>query len=154
MGGLPRYKSTDSSRSVHVVLLILVFSKHSVTSFSILLLPHSLSVLFRTATKMGIKALIVSTLLIAAQVTAEPAPYKLASMSLNTAFGLLKRQSGYQPTQTFCGTGDTCAEACGAGYVQCPSSDGDMHCFDPAIQQTCCPDGSGSKSSSTHLIQH
>lgn len=83
-------------------------------------------------------------LLAAAHASAEPAPYKLGKMSMNNAFGLLKRQAGYQPSQTYCGPGETCADSCGAGYVQCPSTDGDMHCFDPDVKQTCCPDGTGS----------
>ncbi|KAE8449271.1 hypothetical protein EG329_008438 [Mollisiaceae sp. DMI_Dod_QoI] len=93
---------------------------------------------------MLLHTFVVSSVLVAAaHAVAEPAPYKLGSMSLNNAFGLLRRQAGYQPTQTYCGPGDDCASSCGDGYVQCPSSDGDLHCFDPAIQQTCCPDGSG-----------
>ncbi|KAK4948733.1 hypothetical protein LTR10_012738 [Elasticomyces elasticus] len=36
---------------------------------------------------------------------------------------LLKRQT------TFCGTGNTCAEACGAGFEQCGSSPD--HCYNP-----------------------
>jgi hypothetical protein len=95
---------------------------------------------------MLFSALAVSSLFVAVAVaTPEPAPYRIGSMSVNPAFGLAKRQAGYQPTQTFCGSGYTCAEACGADYVQCPSSDGNLHCYDPAIQDTCCPDGTGSK---------
>ncbi|KAE9372169.1 hypothetical protein N431DRAFT_558064 [Stipitochalara longipes BDJ] len=74
---------------------------------------------------------------------AEPAPYKLGKMSINQAFGLMRRQAGYQPTQTFCGPGTDCASSCGAGYTQCASTDGDLHCYNPTVQQTCCPDGTG-----------
>jgi hypothetical protein len=74
---------------------------------------------------------------------ASPAPYKLGKMSINSAFGLMKRQAGYQPTQTFCGPGADCAASCGAGYVQCPSTDSTLHCFDPDVKQSCCPDGTG-----------
>jgi len=82
----------------------------------------------------------VSSLFVAsALAVASPAPYKLGSMSFNNAFGLNKRQAGYQPTQTYCSPGDTCAEACGATYEQCVSSDGDLHCYDPTIKQSCCP---------------
>ncbi len=43
---------------------------------------------------------------------------------------ILKRQ-GYSPDTTFCGRGDTCAEACGANSVECASSDTSMlYCHD------------------------
>ncbi|CZR53978.1 uncharacterized protein PAC_03861 [Phialocephala subalpina] len=93
---------------------------------------------------MFFSTLAVSSVLLAAtHVAAEPAPYKLGSMSLNNAFGLLKRQAGYQPTQTYCGPGTDCPTSCGATFAQCASSDGELHCFDPTIKETCCPDGSG-----------
>jgi len=76
-------------------------------------------------------------------VVAEPAPYKLGSISFNNAFGLAKRQSGYAPSQTYCGPGIDCPSSCGAGYTQCASSDNELHCYNPVIKQTCCPDGSG-----------
>ncbi|KUJ08456.1 uncharacterized protein LY89DRAFT_711535 [Mollisia scopiformis] len=88
-----------------------------------------------------------SVLLAVVHAAAEPAPYKLGSMSLNNAFGLFKRQAGYQPTQTYCGPGADCAASCGADYIQCASSDGDLHCYDPTIKETCCPDGSGNSCS-------
>jgi hypothetical protein len=78
-----------------------------------------------------------------ALVAAEPAPYKLGKMSMNHAFGLMRRQAGYQPTQTFCGPGTDCASSCGTGYTQCASTDGDLHCYNPTVEQTCCPDGTG-----------
>jgi len=76
-----------------------------------------------------------------------PMPYRIGVMSINPAFGLAKRQAGYEPSQTECGSGDTCAEACGTGYVQCASNDGGMHCFNPDIKETCCPDGTGNSCS-------
>ena len=57
---------------------------------------------------------------------------------------ILKRQ-GYYPTTHLCGEGETCAEACGATYVQCPSTSG-TYCYDPAVGDHCCRDGSGSQS--------
>ncbi|KAF8864299.1 hypothetical protein BDZ45DRAFT_711745 [Acephala macrosclerotiorum] len=96
---------------------------------------------------MFFSTLAVSVLLAAAHASPEPAPYKLGSMSLNRAFGLLKRQAGYQPTQTYCGPGADCATSCGADFVQCASTDGDLHCYDPSIKDTCCPDGSGNSCS-------
>ncbi|KAH8794526.1 hypothetical protein F5882DRAFT_449245 [Hyaloscypha sp. PMI_1271] len=86
----------------------------------------------------------ISSVFVASAVAAaEPAPYKLGKMSMNQAFGLMRRQAGYQPTQTFCGPGEDCAASCGAGYSECASSDGDLHCYNPTVQQTCCPDGTG-----------
>ncbi|KAJ8113231.1 hypothetical protein OPT61_g4594 [Boeremia exigua] len=56
---------------------------------------------------------------------------------------ILKRQ-GYSPDTSFCGRGDTCAEACGANSVQCPSTDTSMlYCHDSDDGSKCCPDGSG-----------
>jgi len=108
-------------------------------------LIHSLSsaVIF-IPIKMLVNIFVASSLFVtSALAAAEPVPYRIGSMSLNDAFGLLKRQAGYAPTQTYCGPGADCAASCGAGYVQCDSTDGDLHCYDPDIQQTCCPDGSG-----------
>ncbi|KAK2070257.1 hypothetical protein P8C59_004769 [Phyllachora maydis] len=82
----------------------------------------------------------------------EPRPYKLEplhKMSIHDMFGVVRRQtpsgsnSGYQPAQSVCGDGNTCAEACGAGFETCASSDSAVHCYNPAVQQTCCPDKSG-----------
>lgn len=92
-----------------------------------------------------------SILAVSASATAsEPMPYKLAARSLNPfgnqAYGLTKRQSGYQPSQTFCSGYGTCAEACGTGYETCASTDGDLHCFDPTAKETCCPTGTGGMS--------
>ncbi|KAL2066445.1 hypothetical protein VTL71DRAFT_2516 [Oculimacula yallundae] len=87
-------------------------------------------------------------LLASAFVTAEPSPYKLATISKNPNFGLGRRQdAGYSPTQTDCGSGDTCATACGASYIQCASTDDSIHCYDPTIKESCCPDGSGNSCS-------
>ena len=89
-----------------------------------------------------------SILAVSASATAsEPMPYKLAARSLNP-FALTKRQSGYQPSQTFCSGYGTCAEACGTGYETCASTDGDLHCFDPTVKETCCPTGTGGMSPS------
>lgn len=93
----------------------------------------------------------VSTVVVAAlagQAMAEPVskPYKLplAKMSVKEIFGLSRRDdTGYQPTQTLCGTGTTCAEACGTGFEQCASKDNQIHCFDPTAKQTCCPGDTG-----------
>lgn len=57
---------------------------------------------------------------------------------------MVKRQGGYYPSTHQCGEGATCAEACGVGQEQCPSTSG-IVCFDPTIGDTCCPDGTGSE---------
>jgi hypothetical protein len=59
-------------------------------------------------------------------------------------FGLQRRDNGYQPTQTFCGMGSTCAEACGKGFEMCPSTDNAIHCYNLDVKQVCCSDMSGS----------
>jgi hypothetical protein len=57
---------------------------------------------------------------------------------------IAKRQ-GYTPEQRTCaGTGRTCQEACGAGSVQCPSTDNRIHCHTPSTGTHCCTDGTGS----------
>ena len=80
----------------------------------------------------------------ASNVAAEPQPYKLAYMPV-LGMSLMRRDtSGYQPEQTVCGTGTTCEQACGNGYTQCASSDDSVHCYNPAAQQNCCSDSTGS----------
>ncbi|KAI0899749.1 hypothetical protein F4806DRAFT_492744 [Annulohypoxylon nitens] len=97
--------------------------------------------LFQTVSSIAILAL-------AGQAIAEPVrqPYKLKSarMSARSIFGLDRRgDDGYSPEQQFCSAGDTCAEACGKGFEQCPSKDGVVHCFNKAGNQTCCPGQTG-----------
>ncbi|KAI0888983.1 uncharacterized protein GGS22DRAFT_65616 [Annulohypoxylon maeteangense] len=97
--------------------------------------------LFQTVSSIAIMAL-------AGQAIAEPVrqPYKLklAQMSAKSIFGLDRRDDGgYSPEQQFCGSGDTCDEACGKGFAQCPSKDGIVHCFNKAGNQTCCPGKTG-----------
>jgi hypothetical protein len=102
---------------------------------------------------MLVKSLAVYAVFIATVLAnAEPAPFKLGKMSLNQVFGLAGRQSqGYQPTQTICGEGETCPEACGANTAQCASNDGELHCFEPSAQ-LCCSDGSGSNLQSPPIL--
>ncbi|KAF3022030.1 hypothetical protein E8E14_012606 [Neopestalotiopsis sp. 37M] len=71
-------------------------------------------------------------------------PYKpLAKMSVKDILMGRQAGAGYYPDSTACGTGNTCAEACGAGYQQCYSTDDLIHCYDAANAQTCCPNSSG-----------
>ncbi|OTB08158.1 hypothetical protein M426DRAFT_19303 [Hypoxylon sp. CI-4A] len=99
--------------------------------------------LFRSVSSIVLAAL-------ASQVITEPLrrPYKpergLALISTRSLLSLDRRQDdGYSPEQQFCGSGDTCAEACGKGFNQCASNDGMVHCFNKSAKQTCCPDKTG-----------
>lgn len=84
-----------------------------------------------------------AALLAATLVTASSQPYKLATGPL---LSLARRDTyGYQPEQSVCGAGSTCAEACGSGYEACASDDGNTHCYNPGDNQSCCRDGSGSE---------
>ena len=83
----------------------------------------------------------------ASQAVAEPQPYAARKlMSVRDMFGAVRRDGAadsYSPSQSYCGLGETCAQACGAGYATCASTDDAIHCYDPSNQQVCCPDGSG-----------
>lgn len=89
----------------------------------------------------------VAAFAFAANVAAEPMPYKPANMKMSSRelFGRQEGTPGYTPDQAACGTGSTCAEACGAGYETCASTDSQIHCFNPTAGELCCPDKSGSK---------
>lgn len=70
---------------------------------------------------------------------------------------LLRRQDdgGYEPEIRECGDGNTCAEACGAGYEQCDSTDTTNHCFNPAAGETCCQFlGIGSSCNAGYFCAH
>jgi len=89
----------------------------------------------------------VAALAFAANVAAEPMPYRPTMMKTSTRalFGIARReeQPGYQPEEAVCNEGNTCEEACGAGYQTCSSSDSQVHCFNPTVGELCCPDKSG-----------
>jgi hypothetical protein len=87
----------------------------------------------------------LAALSFAANVAAEPVFFKPA-MSARSLFGVVRRDEnpGYQPEQAMCNNGNTCAEACGGGYETCSSSDDEVHCFNPAAGEKCCPNKSGS----------
>lgn len=81
-----------------------------------------------------------AVLAFAANVVAEPQPM----FAVMPGMSLMRRDtSGYSPDVTKCGAGDTCSQACGAGFAQCPSNDNIAHCFNPNAKQACCTDGSG-----------
>src|SRR5947208_1745273 len=91
----------------------------------------------------------LAVLAFAARAMAEPKPYKpvLMKSSPRELFGVVRRDdgSGYQPSQSMCGVGVTCEAACGAGYQTCASNDAAVHCYNPSINEICCPDQSGSE---------
>ncbi|KAK8011211.1 hypothetical protein PG990_010176 [Apiospora arundinis] len=85
----------------------------------------------------------IAIMAVAGHAIAEPVPQprqmNLAKMSVRDIFGLQRRDDGeYQPSETLCGSGSTCAEACGKGFEQCGSKDDQVHCFNPAVGQKCC----------------
>ncbi|KAF4338073.1 hypothetical protein FBEOM_8035 [Fusarium beomiforme] len=97
----------------------------------------------------------VALLACASNVAAEPQPYKLVKAPV-LGLSLSRRSTpGYQPDQSVCGGGgDTCAEACGAGYESCPSEDDSTHCFNPTMKQTCCFDGTGNSCDEGYYCSH
>lgn len=92
---------------------------------------------------MFFKTLVVAALV--ATSCAERVPYKLSRRSNPLVALAARQQPGYQPVQTFCGHADTCAEACGTGFEQCPSEDGLSHCYHQSAGEVCCRDAEGSK---------
>jgi hypothetical protein len=102
---------------------------------------------FRTAASAAILAC-------AAHASAEPQPYKLAMMPV-LGLSLSRRDTnGYQPEQSVCGDGNTCAEACGQGYEQCAALDESVHCFNPLAKQKCCQDGTGNSCDQGYYCTH
>ncbi|KAF5609378.1 prp 4 c [Fusarium pseudoanthophilum] len=97
----------------------------------------------------------VAFLACASNVAAEPQPYKLVKAPVE-GLSLARRSTpGYQPDQSVCGGGgDTCAEACGAGYESCPSEDDSTHCFNPTVKQSCCFDGTGNSCDAGYYCSH
>ncbi|KAF4977587.1 hypothetical protein FZEAL_5901 [Fusarium zealandicum] len=90
----------------------------------------------------------------AANAAVELQPYKLTKATV-LGVSLSRRASpGYQPEQSVCGDGSTCAEACGKGYETCPSNDDSTHCFNPTVKQTCCSDGSGNSCDHGYYCTH
>ena len=129
---------SSSDRSLHTSLTHLL-PRTAELSFQLHLTLH-IKMLFNILTV----STLVATAFAEADPAAFPAPYKLGKMSFNQALGLMVRQSqGYQPTQTQCGPGTDCPSSCGEDYVQCASNDGDLHCYEPSLGESCCSDGSG-----------
>ncbi|RFU74829.1 prp 4 c domain-containing [Trichoderma arundinaceum] len=107
--------------------------------------------LFRTATSV---ALLACAAHVSARAEAQPKPYKLAMMPV-LGMSLVRRDTnGYQPEQSQCHDGDTCSEACGAEYTECPSNDHVSHCYNPSAKQNCCSDGSGNSCDEGYYCTH
>ncbi|KAH6607543.1 prp 4 c domain-containing [Trichoderma cornu-damae] len=107
--------------------------------------------LFRTATSV---ALLACAAHVSARAEAQPKPYRLAMMPV-LGISLARRDTnGYQPEQSQCHDGDTCADACGSDYTECPSNDGVAHCYNPAAKQNCCADGSGNSCDEGYYCTH
>jgi hypothetical protein len=76
-------------------------------------------------------------LIVFALLSAFTVAQKQAFTNANSFGAMLKRgdsivkRQGYTPETEWCGTGDTCEVACGAGKVECPSKDiSTLYCHD------------------------
>jgi hypothetical protein len=122
-----------------------VFRSSISATLSFQYIPFSAKEISHNKIKMHFTTLSLCLLVATVLAEAEPAPYPLGvMMSFNDAFSLMKRQTpGYQPGSYNCGQGATCVEACGPGQQQCASNDGQIHCYNPTVKQSCCSNGSG-----------
>ncbi|KAF4455345.1 prp 4 c protein [Fusarium austroafricanum] len=97
----------------------------------------------------------IAFLACASNAAAEPQPYLLIKAPVQGLSLARRTTPGYQPDQSICGGGgNTCAEACGAGYEACPSEDKSTHCFNPTVKQTCCFDGTGNSCDAGYYCSH
>ncbi|CAJ0549371.1 Ff.00g029840.m01.CDS01 [Fusarium sp. VM40] len=104
--------------------------------------------LFRTIASIAVLAC-------ASNAASEPVPYKLIKAPVAGLSFARRSTPGYQPDQSVCGGGgDTCADACGAGYQSCPSEDDSTHCFNPTAKQSCCYDGTGNSCDKGYYCSH
>ncbi|RGP60184.1 prp 4 c [Fusarium longipes] len=86
---------------------------------------------------------------------AQPQPYKLIKAPVAGLSFARRSTPGYQPDQSVCsGGGNTCADACGSGFESCPSEDGQTHCFNPIVKQSCCFDGTGNSCDKGFYCSH
>lgn len=87
---------------------------------------------------------------------AEPRqPYRLAVMAMPGQSLMRRDTSGYKPDQKQCKSGNTCAEACGANYAQCPGGKPEFaHCFNAAAGESCCTDNSGNSCEAGYYCTH
>lgn len=92
----------------------------------------------------------------AANAAAKPQPYRLAVMALPGQSLMRRDTAGYKPDQKTCKAGNTCAEACGAGYDQCigGAAHDIAHCFNPAAGESCCTDDSGNSCEAGYYCTH
>ncbi|KAH7238513.1 hypothetical protein BKA59DRAFT_249177 [Fusarium tricinctum] len=104
--------------------------------------------LFRTIASLAVLAC-------ASNAASEPVPYKLIKAPVEGLSFARRSTPGYQPDQSVCGGGgNTCADACGAGYQSCPSEDDSTHCFNPTAKQSCCYDGTGNSCDKGYYCSH
>lgn len=103
--------------------------------------------LFRSAASIALVACV-------SHVAAQAEPYKLVKGPVLGLSFARRDTNGYQPEQSVCGDGDTCAEACGTGYETCASNDSSTHCYNPADAQICCSDGSGNSCDDGYYCSH
>jgi hypothetical protein len=100
---------------------------------------------------MLFNTVVVSSFLVATTLAStKPTGYMMGMPSENNPLGILKRQAGYQPTETACTPGSTCEESCGPGSQLCPDTNNpdpsfSFYCYNPSLGDTCCSDLSGSK---------
>ncbi|KAG6009585.1 hypothetical protein E4U21_001952 [Claviceps maximensis] len=107
--------------------------------------------LFQTIASLAVLATAAN----AASTGPQAKPYRLAVMALPGQSLMRRDTSGYKPDQKHCKAGNTCAEACGATYAQCPGGLPDVaHCFNPAIGQSCCTDNSGNSCDAGFYCTH
>ncbi|KAG5926267.1 hypothetical protein E4U42_003483 [Claviceps africana] len=107
--------------------------------------------LFRTVTSLALLATAAS----AASPEAKRQPYRLAVMAVPGRSLMRRDDGGYKPDQKQCKAGNTCAEACGAGFDQCPGGQPDIaHCFNPTVGQSCCTDNSGNSCDAGFYCTH
>jgi len=88
--------------------------------------------------------IVITLLLFSAVAVAHPGQY-FDKSQVHTY--LVRRDSGYLPEVSVCGTGNSCEEACGKKYKRCGSGDTMLHCFDPSSGEICCGGITGSKPS-------
>jgi len=84
------------------------------------------------------KVTAAAVLALAATVAADNVRFTRAAPAQLGRLARREDDGAYEPELLECGEGNTCAEACGAGYEQCESSASENHCFNPAAGETCC----------------
>ncbi|KEZ41130.1 hypothetical protein SAPIO_CDS7198 [Scedosporium apiospermum] len=101
------------------------------------------------------KVTAAAVLALAATVAADNVRFTRAAPAQLGRLARREDDGAYEPELLECGEGNTCAEACGAGYEQCESSASENHCFNPAAGETCCTFlGLGSSCNAGYFCAH